>query len=135
MGSMRYLMPLNNIQCNLYVFCFYLPHLNMPLGPVQLVKSHQICLLLLLFYGYKKQQDSHKIHIKIHRHPCWSNQLPGWLSGHLENPPTNRSWVDSMKLLFLSKLVYWNTSNSWDRTNDGKSVTWNQTQSKSHLNQ
>lgn len=28
-------------------------------------------------------------------HSC-QMQLPGWLSGHLANPPTRRSWVDKM---------------------------------------
>lgn len=44
---------------------------------------------------------------------CTVRRLPGWLSGHLAKPPTNRSCVDRMKLRFFSKFVYWNTSNSW----------------------
>lgn len=44
-----------------------------------------------------------------------SNPLPGWLSGHLANPPTRRSCVDRMKLLFLLKFVYRNTPNSWSK--------------------
>lgn len=53
------------------------------------------------------------------RHLCMSNHLPGWLSGHLAKPPTRRSCVERMKLLFLSKFVYWNTSNSWDSREGG----------------
>lgn len=48
--------------------------------------------------------------------------LPGWLSGHLANPPTRRSCVDRMKLLFLFTFVYWNTPNSCNQR--GGKVTW-----------